>query len=45
MVLRSWCSVVVRMVAFLRTPQGAEAINTLKLPADEVGRIYNMYTL
>ena len=38
MVLRSWCSVVVRMVAFLRTPEGAQAIDTIKLPADEVHR-------
>eukprot|EP00913_Durusdinium_trenchii_P028717 g26932.t1 len=36
MVLRSWCSIVVRIVDFLKTPQGAESIATIKLPEEEV---------
>ncbi|CAE7723429.1 unnamed protein product, partial [Symbiodinium pilosum] len=36
MVLRSWCNVVVRMVAFLQTPQAEEAMATIKLPEDQV---------
>eukprot|EP00435_Cladocopium_sp_Y103_P070177 s839_g34.t1 len=36
MVLRSWCSVVVRMVAFLDALPDSEIIATLKLPAEEV---------
>lgn len=36
MVLRSWCSVVLRMVAFLDQLPDAEIIATIKLPAEEV---------
>ncbi|CAE7526962.1 unnamed protein product [Symbiodinium microadriaticum] len=36
MVLRSWCNVVVRIAAFLNTPQAEESMATIKLPDDQV---------
>lgn len=36
MVLRSWCSVVVRMVSFLDARPDADILATIKIPADQV---------
>lgn len=35
LVMRSWCNVVVKMEAFLRTAEGAEEMATIRLPEDE----------
>lgn len=36
LILRSWCTIVVRIVAFLSTPEGAESITTYRVPDEQV---------